>query len=351
MSLIKLAPGIESIKGKFAGQVFTSDSSGQHLNVLPRNIKKTATSKQRDQRNWYASKKHAEKYPFENPEFPNDEIPPGTHVVYSLETLWAHRQPSLTAPKLTKVWNEGLIYEEIIHWINIVWRPDWFAWGLTKDLMFFMTLKWYFINKYTWGFDAIGSFRLAKLAMLDWIKMSAAAVAVPALTLWGGIIALGFFFAFLEWLEGVGGSVSFTTGRVVIRKGTTLWWGGLICRPSKKFYDFTICGLTPFDGTIHKVTPAPYPYKINWFFMNELWQTWSSRLLWYYVYTWRTCRCRFRGVGYLIGGNRLRMQVSESQHDYWQKPVGWYQSGSDACAYLGQFDDHFEWGGHPMPPL
>lgn len=351
MSLIKLAPGIESIKGKFAGQVFTSDSGGRHIRALARRIKKPASPTQRDQRNWYSSKKHAEQYPFENPEFPKDEIPPGTHVIYSLETLWAHRQPSLTSPTLTPVQYTGFWPDAIMTWVTNNWKPSMLLWGLTKQVMFYMMLKWYYINLGTWGFGGEASFFWAKKTMIYFISSHATAVAVPMLTLWGGIVALGLFFAFLEWLEGIGGSVSFTRGRVIIRKDTTLWWGGLSCRPSKKMYDFTVCGLTPFDGTIHKVTPAPYPYKINWFYMNELWQTASRYLLWYYVYTWRTCRCRFRGMGYRIGGNRLRMRVSESQHDFWQKPVGWYQGGAEACAYLGQFDDHFSYHSHPAPDL
>jgi len=351
MTLIKPAPGIESLKGKFGGQVFTSDASGQHIVARPVPTKKAATPKQRDQRNWYASKKHAEKYPFENPEFPDDKIPPGTHVVYSLETIWAHRQPSLTAPTLTECSTFGFWPDEIQKWVNIFWNPQWAEWGLTKQLMFWMTIKWFYVYKATWGFGSAGAFAAAKANMLNWISVSAGAVAVPLLSLWGGLIGLKFYYAFTEWLEGQSGHVNFTRGRIIIRKDTTLWWGGLSCRPSKKMYDFTICGLAPFDGTVHKVTPAPYPYKINWFFLDELWQTWTSKLLWYYVYTWRTVRCRFRGVGYLIGGNRLRMEVSESQHDFWQKPVGWYQSGSEACTYLGQFDDHFEYWGHPKPPL
>lgn len=351
MSLIKLAPGIESIKGRFAGQVFTNDSSGQHLNTLPRNIKKPATEKQRDQRNWYSSKKYAEKYPFENPEFPKDEIPPGTHVIYSLDWIGAHRQPSLTAPEKTVCDATGFWPDEIVKWINIVWNPQWAAWGLTKQLMFWMSLKWFYVYKYTHGMSSAVAFTGSKTMMMHWISTSAAAVAVPLLSLWGGLIGLTFYFKFLSWLDGYSGTVSFTTGRVLIRKDTTIWWGGLSCRPSEKMYDFTVCGLAPFDGTIHKVIPAAYPYKINFFHFDELWQTVSSRLLWYYVYTWQQCRCRFRGMGYRIGGNRLRMRVSESQHDFWQKPVGWYQVGSDACAYLGQFDDYFSYHGRPAPPL
>lgn len=351
MALLRLAPGIVSIKGKFAGQVFTKDSSGLHAVALPRHIKKTATAKQRDQRSWYASKKHTEKYPYPEEPYPDDDIPPGIHVVYSLETLWAHRQPSLTQPTYEKCEYAGFWPDQIWTWVKIYWNPSFGEWGLSKMLMFWMTIKWFYVFRSTWGMSSAVAFSMAKAKMLAWISTSAGAVAVPMLSLWMGLVALGFYFSFLEWLEGVGGSVSFTTGRVVIRAGKYFYWGGLVGRPSKKFYDFAVCGLAPFDGTIHKVISAPYPYKINFFFMQELWQSLDERLAWWYIYTWRTCRCRFRGKAYNLPGGRIRMQVSESQHKYWDKPIGWYQSNSAACAYLAQFHDHFEYGSHPAPPL
>jgi len=351
MSLIKLSPEIISITGKLGGQFFKKCQDGQHIVAPPRTVKKTPTEKQRDQRAWYSSKKHAEHYPYPDIGFPDDEIPPGTHVIYSLETMWAHRQPSPFVPTVTQVWDEGNIYGNIQHWINIIWQPGWATWGLTKELMFFMTLKWYFVLKYTYGFSAAGSFAGAKVNMLNWISVGAGAVAVPLLSLWVGLIGLGFFFSFLEWLEGYGGSVRFNPGRVIIRKGTEIWFGGLCRRPSAKMYDFAICSPSVFEGSIHKVTPSPSPYKIHWFHLQDLWQTMSKGLIFYYVYNWTTVRCRFRGMGYKLPSNRLRMQVSESQHDYWDKPVGWWQTNAESCAYLDDFDDHFSYWEHPADPL
>jgi len=351
MSLIKLSPEIVSITGKLGGQFFKKCQDGHHIVAPPRTVKKTPTEKQRDQRAWYSSKKHAEHYPYPDIGFPDDEIPPGTHVIYSLESMRAHRQPSLTAPTITECTPFGFWPDEIVKWIDIVWNPQWAEWGLTKQLMFWLTIKWYYIAKGTWGFGSAGAFAAAKVNMINWISVSAGAVAVPLLGLWVGLVGLGVFFNFLEWLEGHSGHVNFNPGRVIIRKGTEIWFGGLCRRPSEKMYDFAVCSPTVFEGSIHKVIYSPSPYKLHWFFLQDLWQTSGYSFPWWYVYTWTTVRCRFRGMGYKLPSNRLRMQVSESQHDYWNKSVGWWQTNEASCAYVNEFDDHFEYLEHPADPL
>lgn len=351
MALVKPDEGIESIKGKFGGQYFSRDSSGLHLSAMPRTVKYARSDAQIDQNWWYSSKKYAEKFPYPDFPAPDDEIPPGTHVVYSLETIFAHRQPSLFEPTKTECDYTGFWMDEIRTWIFNNWSPAWAAWGLTKDLMFVMMAKWFYVARGTWGFGSAVALASAKANMTAWISASAAAVAVPLLGLWLGLVGMQFYYAFTSWLEPQGGSIRFTTGRVIIRKDSTVWWGGLVGRPSKKFYDFAICGLSPYEGNTRSVTPAGHPYKLNWFYSSELWQTASHHLVFWYVYTWKTIRSRLRGKGYKIRNNRIRMEVNPSQHDYWQKPIGWSQSNSDACAYLNQFDEHFAYQSHPADPL
>lgn len=214
-----------------------------------------------------------------------------------------------------------------------------------------MTIKYFYICKWTWGFASEGCFVLAKAWMLNWISASAAAVAVPALTLWVGLIMLGLVFAFLDWLEGCGGFTYFTPGRIIIRRGHRIWWGGLVGRMSHKMYDFGVCGRSPFEGTVHTETPAPHPYRLHWFDIAKLWQTADEGIIYNNVFSWQTLRCRFRGMAYQIAPKLIRMQVKESQHAFWDKPVGWNITLEQACAYVGQIHDYFRCSGDPGPPL
>lgn len=351
MGQVRFGDGVEDITGGFGGVYFGRDSTGPHIRAKPRTTKRTPTPAMVLQRKWYSSKKYAERwiYPYEPP--PNDTIPPGTHNIYSCETLYAFRQPSLTAPTIVQANYFDEWPQHIFHWVQDEYKPKYLEWGLTKQLMWYMTVHYWYIWRYTRGLMPVAAFNAAKTSMLTWISASAAAVAVPLLTLWVGLIGLGLVFAILAWLEGRSGHIDFNPGRIVIRKGNKLWWGGLVGRPHYKMYDFAICELSPFEGLIHKETSAPHPYRTNVFYFNDLWQTTSRKLLWWYIYNWSYLRTTFRGNGYLIGPNLIRMCVKESQHKFWNIPVGWERSAPGACFYLLNFDDYFGWGGNPKPPL
>ncbi len=351
--MVQIIPGdgIEEIKGGFGGVYFGKDASGQHMRAKPRTTKRTPTRAQVLQRFWYSSKKWAERWAYPDEGFPDEEIPSGIYVVYSLETLWGHKQPSFSKPELKPVEYAGFYPDAIRDWINLVWQPGWAEWGLTKTLMFLMTCKWFYILKWSKGLPATVALVGAKANMLAWISSSAAAVAVPALTLWGGIIMLGLVFSFLSWLRGCGGFTYFTPGRIIIRRGHRIWWGGLVGRMSHKMYDFGVCGQSPFEGTVHTVTPAPHPYKIHWFDIGQLWQTADEGIIYSNIFSWVTLRCRFRGMAYQIAPKLIRMQVKESQHAFWDKPVGWNITLEEACAYVGQIHDYFRCSGDPGPPL
>ena len=351
MVQIRYGDGIESIQGGYGGVYYSKDSSGPHARKKPRTTKRTPSPAQDLQRNWYTSKKYFERFGQPPNEYPEEDVPRGLYKVYSLETLWGHRQPSFSKPRLKEVETAGFYPDAIRDWINLVWNPRWAKWGLTKQLMFMMTIKYFYVCKWTWGFAGSGCFVLAKAWMLNWISASAASVAFPILGGWVGIIMLGLVFGFLSWLEGCDGHLDFNVGRIVIRRGSRLWWGGLVGRMSHKMYDFGVCGVTPFEGCTHDYTPAPHPYKINWFFINKLWQTADEGIIYSHIYSWQQLRCRFRGFAFQAAPNLIRMQVKESQHAFWNKPIGWNITLEEACAYVGQIHDYFRCGVIPGPPL
>lgn len=340
-----------SIKGRLGGVYFTRDATGQHVQAMPRTLNRGATGPQREQRNWYAAKKGEERKggpPLEKYELPKDHR---TALIFSLEVLWADRQPSLTAPVQTEVETAGFYPDAIRHWINVFWTPALLEWGLTKPIMELMMLKWFWIAKGTFGGSGAVALAAAKANMLNWISTVAAATAVPLLAAWLGLIGMGFYFKFLEWLEAQHGHVSFKKGRVLILHHDSLEWGNLLSRPTTHMYDFVACAPTDFGAfSWSRIADTP-SHQLHFLSLKGLWQTVSRRFLWWYVYTWTTIRCRWRGVAYLIGPHHYRMYCEPDQIEYWGHPIGWTWTESPPCWYLSVFDDYFEYHNHPQPPL
>lgn len=351
MALVKPGGGIVDIRGKLAGTVFKRDGSGLHCVSLPRRVKKAATKPQKQQRYWYYRKKREEHsggppvQPYERP------YTDGTAIIYSLEILWGKRIPCLLPPSQEEVNAGGFWENEILNWINNNWNPAWAMWGLSKNLMFILMTKWFCIWKSTWGAGGAVAFAAAKVNMMHFVGRQAACVAAPLLGLWAGLIGLGLFFAFVEWLEGQRGHISFTRGRVLIRKRDSLWWGNLVRRPSTQMYDFVACSPVPFESWWWHITADTPTYQLHWLYFSKLWQSVSRRLLWYYIYTWDTIRCRYRGLAYSIGWNTWRLQCPPSQREYWGHDVGWYIVPAEGCLYTGQFDDYFDYYQNHKPPL
>lgn len=351
MALLKLGNGIIDIKGQIGGTVYKRDSSGIHAVAPPRHVRSEDSNWQAWQRKWYSSKKHAEKYAYPETWPPIDDVPPGTHVIYSLETMWGLRQPSFSYPTETECDYTGFWMQEITNWITANWNPAWAAWGLTKNLMFLIMAKWFYISTGTWGFPNAVALAAAKVNMLNWISTSAAATAIPLLGLWASLVGLGLYFKFLIWLEGQQGHVDFNVGRVIIRKDGVLWFGGLIARYTENMYDFAMCRLTPFVSFTQRRIAGTGVYHENMFWPDGLWQTLTSRWPLHYVTGWTSLLTRCRGTAFLIGPGRLRMNTSKFQHEYWNVPVGFVAPEWLYCGYVDYFDDYFSYPGNPKPPL
>lgn len=351
MALAKTDGIIEGISGKFGGQYFKKDSAGQHIVAMPRKVELQQKGSQLKQKKWYSGKKkeeHAGGPPVEQYELPKS---PYSAIVYSLETIWAQRTPSLTPPYQAEVEKTGYWPDLIWQWVENNWDPSMTLWGMTKEVMFLMMLKWFHVAKFTWGFGNSVAYTSAIVNMQNFLSKSAAAVAVPALALWVGVMGLGLFFRIYEWLQGRSGSVSFNKGRVLLRKKDSIFWGGLVSRPSKKMYDFTECSPADFGSYTWRITPDRLQYQLHWLYLHGLWQTVDKRLLWWYIYTWKTIKCRYRGTAYAVGTGIYRLECDETQIEYWGKPVGWVGGLDYGCFYLQYLSDHFQYQGNPQPPL
>lgn len=351
MALVRTGDGIIDIRGKLGGNVFSRDGSGLHCCSLGSRKKNNPSKSQKLQRNWYAGKKQGERKGDPPPE--DYELPVSEHsaVIYSIEDIFAHRQPSLTNPTIKEIEYSGYWPDQITNWINSIYNPAWAMWGLSKEVMFLLTAKWFYVLEKTWGFGGDAAFVGAKANMLNFISQSASSVAVPFLSGWIALIGLGLYFEFLEWLEGDNGYTTFNIGRVLIRTGSNLYFGGLQARPSKKMYDFSVCCQTPFSSYQWTIIPDRPSHQLHWLYTRNLWQQVQRYALWYNVLTYTIVKCRYRGMAYVVDRDLYRLECDPSQQQYWGQPVGWAVVPFMACDWTNLISAYWAAQGDPHSPL
>jgi len=350
MALLK-SDIIQSITGKQGGNVFKRDASGQHVYAMPRIVRKKDTPKSRKVKYWYGGKKIEESYgPKNEPPFDWPKAKT-TGIVFSLDSVNAHRQPSFTLPSHEEVELSGFYYDQIVTWINQNWGTFSIVPGITKELAILMTMKWFYVYKWTKGFSAAVSLIAAKTMMLDWASKAVAGAVWPGLALWLGLVGLQFYYKLTDWLEGKNAFITFNTGRVLIWQNDELYWGGLHARDTQEMFDFWKCKITDFGSCVWDIVPGATTYKYSVLRLEELYQTYDFGYIYHYIYTWQQIHCHFRGYCYTVGKNLMRLQCDPHQQEYWNKPIGWYQPVGEICEYLNQFKDHWVWPGHPADPL
>jgi hypothetical protein len=116
-------------------------------------------------------------------------------------------------------------------------------------------------------------------------------------------------------------------------------------------YDFLLLYNTDFGSYQWHMNPDTPSYMLNWLELDEFWATVSPGIIFKYVYSWQTIKCRHRGRAYSIGDNLYRTKVTPSQIDYWGHPVGWFNGDLTMYNYPSMFEDYFQYSGHPAPPL
>ena len=339
------------ISGKSGGDVYKKDKSGLHDTALARHIQKEPTAFQKKLRSWYAGKKKEEHEkgppPEEYPE-PKHET---TAIIYSLEEIWGYKKPTLLPPE-TKTWDTAGFYpDQIRDWIQMNWKPMYEMWGLSKDLMFLMMLKWWYVYKYIKGFSSDLALTAAKALMNNFIAEGAAEVAVPILSTWVFCICYGVYVDFMDYWEGVEGLVSFTRGRVLIRTKQGLFWGSIMSRESKKLYSFKIAKDTGWGSYRWQFEPDTPAYIANWLYLNQFWTTILQGIVFWNVYSWDTIRCRHRGAAYMVDQNTYWMECPPSQVDYWGHDIGWQNPDPYDLYYYNLLEEHFQYPGHPAEPL
>jgi len=258
-----------------------------------------------------------------------------------MDVLWSHRKPSLFQPVQAALppWTgwDGIIED----YIYDTWSRAWSEWGMTKSIMKLMLIYWMNLYKATWGFGSNIAWTAAKARFVHFMATSAAAVAVPVLTLWVGVMGIGLFYAFLDFLEGQSGHNHFAPGRLILRYNERLWWGGVLGHPARRHWVVARCkeiGAVPFHEKRNVFGPDG---RTDWWFFEDTWVTLSARLLFWYVYTMSQARLRFVGLAHSRGFGYYDLRTSPDYREPWDWPIGWGIREFDACEFVGDLDEKF----------
>ncbi len=264
-------------------------------------------------------------------------------LIYTLESVTFHKQWHLIKPRLQRLAMAGFYLDAIRVFVSNFWAPKHGAMGLQPHDMHVMMQRWFVINKHTKGFSGDVALAAAKVNMKNFVTQRAGSTARPMFGLWAGLIAVAAIFYWLNWGRGWMVTEAMTSRMVLMRYEERLWWGGLVGRLSEDEWDFQICRPTGFLAYTHVMPVGLGVDNIDFFFIDELWQTLANGVFGWNVLTWHDLVGRFRGMGHRRGWGRFRMKRPVGMQDPWNVPVGWGIREFDACKYLEPFGKPFEW--------
>jgi hypothetical protein len=344
MALSKLAPGIISITGKMAGNVFKRDASGQHTVSYPRVLHKPSTTEQKKQRAWYGEHKRHERID-PGPRIP-DEPPkdPFTARVYSLIDTVTYKDPSVFKPPGAPEPDDP----EIRAYAASIMSPYFLeheqalkAIGL--DLVFITELcyHYFWIARYTWGLITAECWPEAVQLTISFCEKSLLYAKLSIPVTWAAIIVAALIYSVYEFFAGHLGTLHFDRWNMMLRTSTNLYWAGLQAHPTKEMY------------TILQGPEVALPLYLSWyeeqrdyqyivyFEPGHLFQFLTSS--WAFWYTWTFGRIYLAIVGdaHPVAAGEWRMQGTEWSRYYLNMPLGAYYPPEQVLAYLNNFHNMF----------
>lgn len=262
--------------------------------------------------------------------------------IYKLNWITARRTPSLRRPTIiTEEWKADML-ERIWQDLHFVYRDEWLRLGFTKECVVAMLFKWmvYFIK--VRGFAASLAWSAAKVNVVSTVSAAAAGIAVPALALWAGVLMLGAFYEFIEWLEGHEGSWTYTNGEVFMTYRNQLWLGGVIGHPEARVWDFQMCRLVENLVWVQRALWSGRVLVLNTLFFRDLWQFLEKGLVFWYVFAIHQAETKWLGLAHRLGWGRYRLKLYPDWPEPWNFPVGWGRRESEACEGWEDMPGKFE---------
>lgn len=342
MALSKLAPGIISITGKMAGNVFKRDASGQHTVSYPRVLHKPSTPKQKNQRAWYAGKKREERHGGPPPPGTDPPKTPGTVGVYAITEIVSKRVTSIGCPIPITLGVMSQFPEPLENWILLNKGWIWVKYQLNENAVR-CAASWYMkIRELSWGqveyeaaLDTIGD-------LTYFFGTALTKTLSNTISVLNTYLVLFTIFQLYDWLwPGMGANYP-PAGAVILRHANRLDWGGLLARPSDDFFDFVAGPTTAFQFfSLGMYGPWPQ-YRDGGIELLSLWQTTEPHTIYHYTYTWKLLNFWFLGYAYIIDPSLYRLETDDYIIPIINKPVGWSTTPAMALDYLNHITENWQ---------
>lgn len=262
--------------------------------------------------------------------------------LYAAENIRGWRQLALGPGTKIKAEVSSFYDDQIWHWVINNWKPSLLAWGLTADLMHLMMVRWMAMSVKTWGFSWAVGLTAAKANMLNFISVGAAAVAVPLLTLWVGLMLINPIIWFIELWQKQWGINILPPQACILTYKESSWWGAIYKRPAPDQF-WAIQGRpTNIPAYLHlKNERDAFGIYDEWQF-HDLWIESGVGTVYHYAYNYD--RMRLTHVGKVTRLEETRFIAAKDYPKWWTDnfPVGWEITPEEALAYSYTLHEDFE---------
>lgn len=263
-------------------------------------------------------------------------------MLYKAENLRSWRQLALGPCRKVQIEYATIWDVEIHHWIDRNWAPHMDLYGLTREVMRLLIWRWAFTYKSAWGFSMGGSLTLAYAKMKAFISASAAAVAVPALTLWVGIMLIEPVIALADLFMKHYGINVLPEHAAILRYRERLWWAGVYSHPLSRVWHIIQGAEIPAAGFLELRRQYDiFGIHDEWHF-HELWLECGKGVVYHYGFGRTEMRTVFVGKA----EKRADLHYGYVQRALkpwpWSLPVGFRISRAEALAYSTTLHDDFK---------
>lgn len=267
--------------------------------------------------------------------------------IWKIRWMTAKRRPSLMRPTQVELVLPATVAGDIETWVHHRWTPSLLTWGLSFEVMVLMMKAWTYKLKLAWGFSWATAVAGAKANMTAYISTGAAAVAVPFLTLWGGLISLALYYRFVDFLEGYTGSWTFKPQRCLMAYEERFWFGTVIRHPELGMWD------------VERVFPEMEPMRMEfrdvggkqslldfWHF-EQLWETIGEGWVFWYVFYMNQAKLDYVNVGWHTGRQVWRVLAMDVEDDPFGLDVGFEEELGRFANWRADWNKYFFLSGDP----
>lgn len=252
--------------------------------------------------------------------------------IWKIRWITADRRRTVLRPTQVQEVLPATVVGDIETWVLHRWHPGLLEWRLTFEVMVLMVRAWTYRLKLAWGFSWELARQGAQANMLNFISTQAAAVAVPLLSLWGGLIAMALYYKFVDFFDKQSGSWTFKPQRCLMSYKQKFWFGSVIRHPEKGEWDI--------ERTFPVMDPLRTEYRdvggaqslLDFWNFQRLWETIGKGPVFWHVFYMEQAKLDYVNVGFHLSRQEWRVLAIDVENDPFGLPVGFEEE-------LGRFEN------------